>query len=215
MRLLALLASLALLALAAGGCGGGPRVTETRDVAAFDRLEISDSVDVEVTPGDSREVLVTAGKDVIDHVLTESSGGVLHVDIVDRGIVIGSDPFDDVRVRVSAGALAGVRVEGSGDVRLTGLDRDALELEIEGAGDIEASGTVGNLIATVDGAGDADLSGLVARIARVTVDGAGDAQLNVTDTLDVSVHGAGDVSYRGDPAVTSSVEGAGDLRRED
>ena len=212
MRLLALLALLGLAA-AAAGCGGGPSVTETRDVAAFDRLEISDSVDVEVTPGDSRKVLVTAGRDVIDQVHTGSRAGVLHVDIVDRGIVIGGDPFSDVRVKVSAGALAGIRVDGSGDVTLTGLNRDALELEIQGAGDIKASGSVGNLTATVDGAGDANLSGLVARIARVTVDGAGDAQLNVTDTLDVSVHGAGDVSYRGDPAVTSSVEGAGELRR--
>ena len=152
---------------------------------------------------------------MIDHVHTESSGGVLHIDIVDRGIVIGNDPFDDVRVQVSVGALEGVRIDGAGDVRLTGLDRDALEIEIEGAGDIEASGTVGSLIATVQGAGDADLSELVTRTARVTVDGAGDAQLNVTDTLDVSVHGAGDVSYRGDPSVTSSVEGAGDLRQED
>ena len=213
MRLLAL--PLAMLALAAAGCGGGPEVTETRDVPVWDRLEISDSVDVEVTPGDSGVVLVTAGKEVIDHVHTESSGGVLHIDIVDRGIVIGPDPFDDVLVQVSSGALEGVRIEGSGDVRLTGLDRDALEIEIEGAGGIEASGRVGNLTATVEGAGDADLSELVARIARVAVDGAGDAQLNVTETLDVSVHGAGDVSYRGDPAVTSSVEGAGDLRHED
>jgi hypothetical protein len=159
-------------------------------------------------------VVVTAGEDVIDHVHTESSGGVLRIDIVDRGIVIGPDPFDDARVKVSAGALDGVRVDGSGDVRLSGLDRDALELEIDGAGDIEATGTVGNLIATIQGAGDANLSGLEARIARVTVEGAGDAQLNVTDTLDVAVRGAGDVSYRGDPSVRSSVEGAGDLRHE-
>jgi hypothetical protein len=214
MRLLALPLVGALLALAAAGCGGGPRVTQTREVAAFDRLEITDSVDVEVTPGDSRAVVVTAGEDVIDHVHTESSGGVLRIDIVDRGIVIGPDPFDDARVKVSAGALDGVRVDGSGDVRLSGLDRDALELEIDGAGDIEATGTVGNLIATIQGAGDANLSGLEARIARVTVEGAGDAQLNVTDTLDVAVRGAGDVSYRGDPSVRSSVEGAGDLRHE-
>jgi len=213
MRLLALPLAVVLLALAAG-CGGGPDVTETRDVAAFDRLEISDNVEVDVTPGDSPEVLVTAGRDVIDHVHTDSSGGVLHIDIVDRGIVIGPDPFDDVRVQVSIGALEGVRVEGSGDVTLTGVDHDALEIEIEGAGDIEASGTVGTLTATIEGAGDADLSQLAASTARVTVEGAGDAQLNVTDRLDVTVQGAGDVSYRGDPAVTSSVEGAGDLRRE-
>ncbi len=214
MRLPALAVAIALAVLAVTGCGGGPETTETRTVAAFDRLDISDSVEVVVTPGDSRDVVVTAGEDVIGHVSTESSGGVLHIDIVDRGIVIGDDPFDDARVQVSAGALTGVRVDGAGDVRLTGLDREALELEIDGSGDIEASGSVGALTATIEGAGDANLSDLAARTARVSVQGAGDAQLNVSDRLDVSVQGAGDVSYRGDPAVTSNVEGAGDLRHE-
>jgi putative autotransporter adhesin-like protein len=214
MRLLALPA-LALLLLVAAGCGGGPRVTETRTVADFSRLDISDNVDVEVVPGDNRDVKVTAGEDVIDHVQTESADGVLHVDIVDRGIVIGPDPFDDVRVQISADALDGVRIEGAGDLKLAGLDADTLEVEIEGSGDVEASGTVGTLTATVQGAGDADLSALQARTATVTVQGAGDAQLNVTDSLTVTVQGAGDVSYTGNPRVSSDVEGSGDLRHED
>ena len=208
-------AALALLAAAAlAGCGGGPRVTESRPVAPFDSLQVSDSVDVEVVPGDGSEVRVYAGEDVMDRVDTESAGGVLRIGLQDRGIVIGPDPLGDVSVQLPVSVLERVTVDGSGDVRMGGLSAGALELEIKGAGEIEAAGSVDRLTATIQGAGDADLFDLAVRTADVTVEGAGDAALNVSEQLDVTVQGAGDVTYRGDPAVSSSIEGAGDLNRE-
>jgi hypothetical protein len=203
----------ALLVLALAGCGGGERITETREVAPFSRLQVSESVDVRVVPGDGRQVRVYAGENVIDRVLTASSGGVLEVDVRDRGIVIGSDPLGDAAVEVQASALEGIEIEGAGDVVLEGLDAQELELEVQGAGDIDASGTVDRLTATIEGAGNANLLDLRARTARVVVEGAGDAELNVSEELDVSVEGAADVSYTGDPRVRSDVSGAGEIRR--
>jgi Putative auto-transporter adhesin, head GIN domain len=203
---------LALVLLA--GCGGGERIVETREVAPYDRLEVDDSIDVRVVPGDGREVRVRAGEKVIDRVTTESSGGILSLDVRDRGIVIGPDPLGDVRVEIAASALEGVKVDGASDVTLTDLEGEALELEIDGAADVEAFGAVDALTATIDGAGDADLAGLSARTARVVVRGAGNADLNVSEELDVTIEGAGDVTYRGDPRIRSDVEGAGDIRRE-
>jgi putative autotransporter adhesin-like protein len=202
-----------LLLLLLAGCGGGERTVETRPVAAYDRIEVAESMDVQVVPGDGREVRVAAGEHVIDRVVTESSGGVLKIDIRDRGIVIGPDPLNDVSVQVPASELASVIVEGSGDVTLEGLDQEALELRVQGAGDVEASGTVDRLTASIQGAGDARLSQLRTRTAEVEVQGAADAELNVSEELDVSVQGAGDVSYAGNPEVRSNIEGAGDIRR--
>jgi hypothetical protein len=208
-RLAALIPVIAL----AAGCGGGDRIVETRQVAPFDRLEVSESVDVKVGDGDGRHVRVYAGENVIDRVVTESSGGLLRIDVRDRGIVIGSDPLGDAQVEVTADALEGVVIEGSGDVLLEGLDAQAFEIEVEGAGDLEASGSVDDLTATIQGAGDADLSNLSVRTATIMVEGAADAALNVSDELNVTVEGAGDVTYRGDPVVESEIEGAGDLRQ--
>jgi Putative auto-transporter adhesin, head GIN domain len=196
------------------GCGGGDRITQTRAVAAFDRLEIADSVGVEVVPGDNREVEVYGGEDVLDRVETESSGGVLRIDVRDRGIVIGPDPLGDVRVQVAASALDAIKIGGSGDVELGELDLPELEIEIEGAGEVEASGSADRLTATIQGAGDARLSELAVRTARVVVQGAGEAHVNVSERLDVTVQGAADVVYRGSPRVTEDIDGAGEVRRE-
>jgi hypothetical protein len=208
MKRLALLLPLALI-----GCGGGDRIVETRQVAAFDRIEVSESVDVKVVPGDGRHVRVYAGENVIDRVVTTSSGGVLGIDIRDRGIVIGGDPLGDVEVEVTASALEAVGVDGSGDVVLEGIDAPELELDLHGAADVDASGTVDRLTATIEGAGNANLLDLRVRTARIVVEGAADAELNVSDELDVTADGASDVSYSGDPVVRSDLDGASDLRR--
>ena len=207
-------APLLLLALVFAACGGGERMTETRGVASFDRLVVEDSVDVAVVPGDSREVRVYAGEKVIDRVHTDTVDGVLHVDVRDRGIVIGEDPLGDARVEVSASDLRGVTVEGSSDVTLTGVRGDELELDVQHPADLDATGSVDRLTATVQGAANANLAGLAVRSAVVDVKDAADADLNVSDELDVQVRGAADVSYRGDPEVQSDVQDAGDLRRE-
>ena len=213
MRLLA--GALLLAALAVAGCGGGEKTTETRQVAPFRSIDASGSIDVDVVPGNASTIRVIAGKNVIDHVETDSSGGVLHLSIRDRGIVIGPDPYDDARVEVSSAALEGVSVHGSSDLVLGHLSGDELSVAIEGSGDIEAAGSVGHLVATIEGSGDADLRDLEARTATVTIEGSGDAKVNVKDQLDVTVHGSGDVSYRGNPRISQSVAGSGDIRAED
>jgi hypothetical protein len=213
MRLIAPLLSLAALAVA--GCGAGPRTTETRTVAPFDRIEVDSSIDVDVVPGAADKVLVTAGKNVLDHVATRSSDGVLHVSIRDRGIVIGPDPFDDARVQVSGAALRDVRVRGSSELALGSIDARELSIEINGSGDVDADGTVGNLIATIEGSGDADLRDLAARTATVSIQGSGDVRANVRDQLDVSIQGSGDVSYRGNPRLRQHVSGSGDVHSDD
>jgi hypothetical protein len=209
-----LLGVLLLAALVVAGCGGGPETTQTRRVAPFDRIEASSSIDVRVVPGDADTVKVIAGEHVIDHVMTSSAGGVLHLSIRDHGLVIGPDPYDDARVEVSSGMVHAVRLEGSSDVSLGRLDADDLSIDIAGSGDVEAEGTVEHLIATIEGSGSADLSDLAARTASVSIAGSGDADVNVADRLDVTVRGSGDVSYRGNPRVSQSVAGSGEVHAE-
>ena len=106
------------------------------------------SVDVEVVPGDSGEVVVTAGEDVIDRVHDRGRGR--------RAAHRIKRPRDrhrprPVRRRARAG-LRGrarhVRVEGSGrPPARPASTADELDDRVEGAADIEASGTVDTLTA--------------------------------------------------------------------
>jgi hypothetical protein len=199
-------------AVALAGCGGPP-VDEVRHVAGFDRLAIGGGITVEVVRGERPGVTVHGRRDVIDRVDTRSAGGTLRIGVHDRGIVIGSDPMDDVRVRVTTPRLTDVRLDGSADVDLGNVTAQSLHLTISGTGGVTASGRVHDLTAVVHGAGDADFSRLAATVADVRIQGAASIRVDVSERLNALIQGAGEVLYTGNPTVTESIQGAGDVRR--
>ena len=203
------LALLLVPVLALAGCtvgDDGPTTTQTRDVAAFTRIDNPASVDVRVDVGGRQRVRVRAGEKVISDVRTEVRDGTLHV-------TFDHDGFggDDVVVEASVPELTAIEASGSGDIDAVGIDADAFELRSDGSADIALAGTVGRLAVDLDGSGDADLAGLAAREARVAVGGSGDLDVRADERLEVDADGSGDVRYHGDPALTQNVDGSGDL----
>jgi hypothetical protein len=212
-RLFLLATPAAIAALALAGCSladDGPRTSQTRDVAAFTRIDNRDSVDLRLHVGEPQRVKVRAGEKVIRDVHTEVHNGTLEVTFDHAGI-LGSD----VVVDASVPKLTAIDVSGSGDVDADGIDANAFALRSDGSADIALRGRVDRLAVDVTGSGDADLSDLAARDARVTADGSGDADVRAARRLDVAVDGSGDVSYHGDPVLTRRVDGSGDLRHAD
>jgi hypothetical protein len=206
----AIVAAAALAAVVLAGCGGPP-VTQSRSVGSFDRLDVSGALDVTVVQGARTGVTVRGRKDVLGRVDTDVVDGTLHIGVHDRGIVIGSDPLDSVRVTVTAPRLGDVKVSGQADIDLGDVRADTLRFAVSGTGDLRARGRVDALDVQIHGAADANLGDLEARTARVEIHGAADIRLDVSDRLDVEIHGAGDVSYPGDPEVTKRINGAGDV----
>jgi hypothetical protein len=212
-RLFLLATPAAIAALALAGCSladDGPRTSQTRDVAAFTRIDNRDSVDLRLHVGEPQRVKVRAGEKVIRDVHTEVHNGTLEVTFDHAGILGG-----DVVVDASVPKLTAIDVSGSGDVDADGIDANAFALRSDGSADIALRGRVDRLAVDVTGSGDADLSDLAARDARVTADGSGDADVRAARRLDVAVDGSGDVSYHGDPVLTRRVDGSGDLRHAD
>jgi hypothetical protein len=119
--------------------------------------------------------------------------------------------IDRVEVTITLSRLRAVEAESAGDIRLVDVDSGALELRLEGAGELTASGHVATLHASLDGAGELQLADLTAERATVRVDGLGKASVNVTGELDAIVTGVGDIEYLADPIVRSDVQGLGDV----
>ena len=195
---LVLLAAVPVLALT--GCGlsdDGPRTTQTRDVAAFTRIDNPGSVDVRLRVGEPQRIRVRAGEKVIDDVRTDVRDGTLRITFDHDGW-----GGDDVVVEASVPKLTGIEASGSGDVDVDGISADAFEARSDGSGDITLNGAAERLVVEVDGSGDAELAGLSARDARVVATGSGDVDVRADERLDVSLDGSGDVRYHGDPALT-------------
>jgi hypothetical protein len=179
-----------VVAVAIAGCAigdDGPRVSQTRDVAGFTRVDNQGSVDLRLHAGEPQRVRVLAGEKVIDDVRTEVRDGTLHVSFDHHGFGGG-----DVAVEATVRRLAGVEASGSGDVDADGVDAGSLDVRSDGSADIDVQGAARQLTLDLSGSGDADLGDLDVRDAQVTISGSGDAVVRA-DRLAQQVDGSGEL----------------------
>jgi hypothetical protein len=204
-------AALALLLAAASlasGCdldeNAGPTMSENREVATFDRIEVEDRTNVTVRTGSEQRLTLRGGTRLLDAVSTTVADGTLTIDR-------SAKESAELDVTIAVPRLRGLASDAAGEIELANIAADGLELRHDGAGTLTASGRAERLNATLGGAGDLDLAGLTAERAAVRLSGLGSAEVNVTDELDATVSGVGSIEYHGRPTVRRHVTGLGDL----
>ncbi len=186
--------------------GSGNVVTETREVSGFNSIAVLGSGDVVVTV-DGTESLIVEGEDNILPLLeTEVRDGRLELGPRDP-----ISPTEPITYTISAMALEGVVITGSGDVTASGIEADSFEVTITGSGHVEPSGTTGDLSVQISGSGEYAGAALEARIGEVTVSGSGDAVVSASDALDVTISGSGNVQYLGSPTLETNISGSGNV----
>lgn len=188
--------------------GSGTVVTESREVSGFSEIVLSGSGNVVVTVDGNESLTIEAEDNILPLLTTEVSKGRLEL-----GAESAISPTQGIIYTISAAAMKGVTVSGSGVVVVTGIDEESFAVRISGSGNVEPSGTTSDLTVTVSGSGNYEGEGLGAAIGEVKVSGSGNALVNVIDVLDVTISGSGNIDYIGDPEVSSSISGSGDLNQ--
>ena len=216
-RVLVVGAATVLLLLAASGCDGGVLgvrgsgnvITESRDVSGFNEIALFGSGTVRVGVDGTESLIIEAEDNIMPRLTSEVHDGRLELS-VESSI----SPTTDIIYTVSALALEGVAISGSGEVTATGIAVDSFDVEISGSGRVEPTGTADTLVVGISGSGRYLGEDLEASVGTVRVSGSGEAVVNVTDDLDVDVSGSGGVQYIGDPRVAESISGSGDITRK-
>jgi hypothetical protein len=215
-RALVLVGAAVLAALFVSACdtdvfgvrGSGTVITESRDVSGFDEIIVLGSGEVVVDIDGTESLTIEAEDNIMPLLKTEVSNGRLELS-VDSNI----SPTTAVRYTITAAALAGVSIAGSGDITVTGVEAGSFDVEISGSGRVEPIGTTDTLVLDISGSGKYVGSGMVAAAGTVVISGSGKAVVNVTDVLDVDVNGSGSVKYIGDPSLTTSISGSGNIQQ--
>jgi Putative auto-transporter adhesin, head GIN domain len=215
--------------------GSGREASESRPVADFDAIAVSDSIDLVVRQAEKESLTLTADDNVLPLVETVVEAGQRGRTLVirlRRGESLSTRrtikaTVDVVRLTALASAGSGnttvgalktpslrVSMAGSGDLRLDRLTADALEVRVAGSGDVTGAGTADQVKLTIAGSGDVDLASLAADHVTVSIAGSGDAKITANQSLSVKVAGSGDVVYGGAvKAVRTSVAGSGTVTR--
>ncbi len=213
----------------------GPQRSEERVLAGFHTVDVSDRIDVVLDHVPATTIIVQAGRNLLDQVITEVRDSVLYIANDNRCNWVRSFK-PRIMVKVPIGAVHSLVLRGTGDVSaMDTVRQDILRIDqwlamgtvdltvnvnsIEvglhtGAGDVVLRGQVqananyySGIMGTID-AGD-----LRAAIVNINNSGVGDFHCWASDQLNVQINDAGDVYYRGDPAIESSINGSGALIR--
>lgn len=185
---------LALLALgmalaACGEPGSGNLITESRDVPAFDAVDVSSGLNLvlEVVPDGAQAVSVSYDDNLVDNIVTRVRGNTLVVEVDGAFNTFGSGRVVSVTATslTSVTASGGSNVDASGeareyslnasggsDVNLRDLDAETVELEVSGGSDVDVTATE-SIVGEVSGGADVTVFGSPAN-SRLDVSGGAD-----------------------------------------
>lgn len=218
-------------ALALAGCNGvigamthtvvgtGPQKTETRNVDAFTKVQISNAIEADIKIGEKPSVVVDAKESLLPLVTTSVQDGKLlvsakesidsttpiKVHIVTSNLTfVGGSGASTVDVSQPL-KVANFEAEATGASTLTfGGDLGKFKLNAEGASTVKVSGNASELSLTASGASRIDGDGFDPEDTTVEASGASTVDLGKMKKLNAQASGASTVNYKGNPEVTRS-----------
>lgn len=201
---------IALAAFEKPAVSGKTKATRiTREIGAFEQLDLRGPVDAVVTIGAASGITIEGDGRLVGLVATELQDGRLVVSL-DEAAQSKTPPV----VRVTTAKLSALLIRGSGDARIKSLAGGSLKLSTQGSGDIVADGRVDAMVLETLGSGDMNLKALSSTGAEVSMAGSGDIHLGKIEgsRLSIITRGSGDVRAIGSAGLVDvTVEGSGDV----
>ena len=162
---------------------------EDFDVGEFSEIEIGDSFEVFVSPGNKYSVEVSGREQDVDDVTVENYGETLEVDI-DKPLKWFNSNKHKIQVRITAPNLEKVNFSGASKSKITGyrtgdldiylsgaarslvdIRADEIEVDLSGASQIELQGSANNLYIDMGGASGLNSLDLRARYIEIETGG--------------------------------------------
>ena len=228
----------AVLMLILTGCinnlcirGEGPIETVTLNLDDFNSIRLSGSMNVEVSYGETLEVVAEGHQNIIDELETDVSG-----ETWDISLGPGCFTSFDLKIYIKLPVLKTCDINGSGNILIDGAKgTETFSLEIYGSGNITVTSLSGASVLDVEikGSGSVEIEEEIPGLQKLTVtnsasghfkgfpaivpdctvksSGSGRCEVTATDNLDVWISGSGNVYYKGKPDINLDDNSSGRL----
>lgn len=211
--------------------GSGNRITESRKVADFTRLDVSGGYDITLKQDSSLSLSITADDNVMPYLRTSVSGDKLKISTKKNicakqaiTLVIGVRNLEEIKgaeaIELKSDGKLNVKdltLNLSGASRIN-LDINANNLTTKGSGSTEITlrGQASSHTVDITGAGKLNAFDFVVGKYDIETTGATECQINVLSDLNVHSTGAAEVKYKGNPTnVNTSKTGAASVKKVD
>lgn len=202
-----------------------PEISRTLAWTGGDSLSVQTPGEVIYRQGDQAGVTVSGPKGLVERVRVQDGRLTLtgyDEDEEQRGYIRWNrngirawSATEALRIVVTAPSVTSFEMGDYGELSIRDYDQPALNLTLNGGGDVSARGQTDKLSLTLNGWGDALLDRLVVTDAEVKLAGHGDARVGPTGRADIEISGHGDVTLTRAPAqVEQSITGWGDVERD-
>lgn len=187
-------------------------ITQSSDLDGFSKIRLSTSSDMNITMGNNFSIEMVGDEEIIGNTILEVKGDTLHVKHK-RGR-FNYDDDQEMGINVVMPNIEAMQINGSGDVEITGVDNEELELGINGSGDMNVSGKTEKLDININGSGDIEMEEVSGNDVRININGSGDVIFagGTCQSMEIDIHGSGDVEARELECVDVNVDvsGSGD-----
>lgn len=209
--------------------GTGPIVSEDRTTPSYNEISLNIPADVYIYQGENEGITIEAQDNVLDVIDTRVRSNELDIKFEDGVVVKRFEPIkiyittqDLSEIRISGSGNVynetpivtdelSVKISGSGNVDLHGIDTPRMMARISGSGKVYLSGFCANQSLQISGSGDIYAFDLLSETADVSISGSGKTELTATDYLHAEISGSGNVYYKGHPDVESHISGSGGI----
>lgn len=224
-----------LLSFVSSSCkkvtGKGPVVTESRQTATFDGVELRFSADVYFTQANDYKVELQSQENILDEIETTvinnnlvirtrhsdtrfrtNDGIQIFVSGPDvRSFTVDGSGYMETKGVITPANLQ-LKVKVSGNIKVNNVTTTEVNAEIDGSGMIAVnSGNANRASANIEGSGLIDITGITVKDANASVRGSGNISLFATQTLQANISGSGTIFYKGSPTVTKHISGSGSV----
>jgi hypothetical protein len=201
------------------GCGGlasltgsGNVVTQEEAITGFDRLDISEGFQVDVSQGDTFSVVIRVNDNLVEHLRVVKEGSTLKI-----GLKPGAYYMNErvtLETDVTMPELTGADLAG-GSHLVGDIEAGDVTFNLSGGSNVTLSGSAGNLTVDVDGGSHAKLADLAVVDASVEARGGSHATVNPSGRLDAVAKGGSHVRYLGNPTLgTIDTDGSSSFKQE-
>lgn len=187
-------------------------ITKNSDLNGFSKISLNVSSDIKISMGKNYSIVLTGDDERIGNTKLEVKNDTLKISHEKRNMRYDRD--QKMLITVVMPNIEAMRINGSGDGEITGVDNKSLVLQINGAGDLDVSGKTESLDIGINGSGDIRMDEVDGKDVKVSINGSGDVELDggSCSTLEIDIRGSGDVSAKNMQCndVNVDVSGSGD-----
>lgn len=196
-----------------GITGGGPVVTETRNVDTVNTIQLEGTADVEIMQGATQRVTVSGYQNLVSFYTTEVTNGNLILRFSD---VYYSVRKNNIKVVITVPDIRSVKSNGSGNINISNFQhKNYLYSFVNGSGNIYINNSsFAKVLLSVNGSGNIRASTTDAQEAEAEIHGSGTIEISCSKKFSAQVYGSGNIDYWGTPPATDiHVSGSGKIRK--